>query len=78
MMMSLTLLISWTVVEATPAAGPLRVHPTNPRYFTDGSGKAIYLTSSHHRHKLQDAGRLKGPVTKEFDYQGYLELPTGK
>jgi len=23
------------------ATGPLRVHPDNPRYFTDGSGKAI-------------------------------------
>jgi hypothetical protein len=28
----------------TPARGPLRVHPRNPRYFTDGSGRAIYLT----------------------------------
>ena len=27
--------------------GPLRVHPTNPRYFSDGSGKAVYLTRSH-------------------------------
>lgn len=38
---------------AKPAAGPLRVHPTNPRYFTDGSKRpdgtprAIYLTGSH-------------------------------
>ena len=24
--------------------GVLRVHPTNPRYFTDDSGKAVYLT----------------------------------
>ncbi len=29
------------------ARGPLRVLPGNPRYFTDGSGKAIYLTASH-------------------------------
>lgn len=29
------------------AKGPLRVHPTNPRYFTDGSGNAICLTGSH-------------------------------
>ena len=27
--------------------GPLRVHPTNPRYFTDDSGHVIYLTGSH-------------------------------
>lgn len=35
-------------------AGPLYVHPTNPRYFTDGSGKAIYLTGSHTWNNLQD------------------------
>ena len=29
------------------AAGILRVSPTNPRYFTDDSGKAIYMTGSH-------------------------------
>lgn len=28
------------------AAGPLRMHPSNPRYFTDGSGRAVYLTGS--------------------------------
>jgi len=39
-------------VEAAKAAGPLRVHPTNPRYFTDGTNnpdgsvKAVYLTGS--------------------------------
>ena len=33
--------------HANAAAGPLRVHPANPRYFTDGSGKAVYLTGSH-------------------------------
>ena len=38
---------------AAPASGPLRVHPTNTRYFTDGtkysdgSLKAVYLTGSH-------------------------------
>jgi hypothetical protein len=26
------------------AKGPLRGHPKNPRYFTDGSGRAIYFT----------------------------------
>lgn len=35
--------------------GPLRVHLTNPRYFTDGSGKPIYLTGSHTWNSLQDA-----------------------
>jgi hypothetical protein len=28
-------------------AGPLTVHPTNPRYFADASGRAILLSGSH-------------------------------
>ena len=38
----------------SPATGPLRVHPTNPRYFTDDGNKAIYLTGSHTWSNLQD------------------------
>ncbi len=34
--------------ESTPATGPLRGSTANPRYFADGTGKAIYLTGSHH------------------------------
>jgi hypothetical protein len=34
------------VVERA-AKGPLRVLRSNPRYFTDGSGRAVYLTGSH-------------------------------
>lgn len=34
-------------VPAKRAAGPLRMHSGNPRYFTDGTGGAIYLTGSH-------------------------------
>src|SRR5215510_10778964 len=43
-----------------PALGPLRVHPTNPRYFTDGttnadgSFKAIYLGGHEIFADLQD------------------------
>lgn len=64
------------------SGGPLRVHPENPRYFTDGtkrpdgSLRAVYLTGSHHWHNLQDAGRLGGPLTKRFDYDGYLDFLT--
>jgi hypothetical protein len=29
------------------AADPLRPHPSNPRWLTDGSGRAIVLTGSH-------------------------------
>ena len=38
------------------ATGPLRVLPSNPRYFTDGSGRAIYLAGTHNWHSLQDNG----------------------
>jgi hypothetical protein len=31
-------------VDHRPATGVLRVHPTNPRWLTNDSGKAIYLT----------------------------------
>jgi hypothetical protein len=32
---------------AASTAGPLRVHPTNSRYFADATGRAVYLTGSH-------------------------------
>ena len=41
---------------AVRASGPLRVHPRNPRYFTDDGGRAIYLTGSHTWSNLQDQG----------------------
>src|SRR5262245_4744640 len=50
------------------ATGPLRVDPANPRYFTDGSGRAIYLTGSHTWDARQDMG------THLFDYERYLTL----
>jgi hypothetical protein len=45
-------------------AGPLRVLPSNPRYFTDGSGKAIYLTGSHTYNQWGN----------DFDYANYLNF----
>jgi len=63
--------------QTGPAPGPLRVLEANPRYFTDGSGRAVYLAGSHNWHNFQDNGhRLPGtqdppPV---FDYKAYLDL----
>ena len=51
-------------------SGPLRVLHSNPRYFTDGTGKAIYLTGSHHWNNLQDSGLEPIPI---FDYSAYLD-----
>lgn len=54
------------------AAGPLRVHPENPRYFTDDSGAAVYLTGSHTWSNLQDQGATE-PVPA-FDFDRYLDF----
>src|SRR6266542_1895544 len=56
---------------AAPARGPLRVHPTNPRYFTDGSGKAIYLTGFEYEDALRDDGT---PVPDAMEYGDFLAL----
>jgi len=80
--MSAILFLAVTALSAAPVTGPLRVHPTNPRYFTDGtknadgSLKAVYLTGSHVWGNLQDYGYGIGyqnppPV---FDYAAYLDL----
>lgn len=50
-----------------PGKGPLRVLESNPRYFTDGTGKAIYLTGSHIWNNLQDWS-----VQESFDYAAHL------
>lgn len=52
--------------------GPLRVDPDNPRYFTDGNGKAILLTGSHTWSDLQDNGGSDPPPA--FDYTTYLDF----
>ena len=54
-----------------PATGPLRVHPTNPRYFADGSGKAVYLTGAHTWSSLVDMG--PGDPPPAFDFDAYLD-----
>jgi hypothetical protein len=59
----------------TPAAGPLRVDPANPRYFTDGSGKAIFLTGSNYWNLLQDGGRTNPPPA--FDYDAFINFAVG-
>src|SRR5687768_758105 len=51
--------------------GPLKRNAANPRYFTDNSGKAIYLTGSHTWENLQDM--VSAPEIN-FDYEGYLEM----
>jgi hypothetical protein len=52
--------------------GCLRPHPHNPRYFTDNTGKPIYLTGSHTWANFQDVGRIDPPVPT--DYDAYLSF----
>jgi hypothetical protein len=63
---------------ATPATGPLRVHPANPRYFTDGTvtadgvPTAVFLVGSHTWNSLVDMGRNDPP--EPFDFTAYLDF----
>jgi hypothetical protein len=54
-----------------PIRGRLRPHKSNGRYFTNDTGRAVYLTGSHLGWELQDNAWDK-PVT--FDFPGYLDL----
>src|SRR5262245_3236143 len=74
----LALLVANGVARAgPPAAGPLRKLDSNPRYFTDGSGKAVLLGGSHNWHNFQDNGH-RLPESQDppppFDYDGYLDF----
>ena len=57
--------------NSTAFHGPLRVSPANPRYFTDDSGRAIYLTGSHTWANLVE---IKGDGDPDFDYGGWLDF----
>ncbi len=51
--------------------GPLRVLKDNPRYFTDDSGRAVYLTGSHTWSNLVDIGPKDPPP--RFDFTACLD-----
>jgi hypothetical protein len=65
-------LLSAGLPQSLPAAGPLRVHPENPRYFMDRHGQAVYLVGSHTWLNLQDAGVSDPPPS--FDYATWLDF----
>src|SRR5262245_43468298 len=60
------------LAQAAGGPGPLTVHPTNPRYFADGDGQAVYLTGSHTWTNLQDEWTDSYNVT--FDFEAYLDF----
>src|SRR5262249_21638351 len=55
-----------------PAKGPLKVHPRNPRYFTDDGNRAVFLTGSHTWANLQDISYAAKPSPPTFDFPAYL------
>jgi hypothetical protein len=63
-------------LRARTATGPLRANPANPRYFTDSSGKAIYLAGSHTWANLLERGQLNPPGVA-FDYDAYMKWMVG-
>lgn len=66
------LIMTANFANADKINGLLRVHPTNPRYFTDDSGSVIYLTGSHMWNNLVDMGKDDPP--QPFDFPDYLNF----
>ncbi|MFI5461052.1 MAG: putative collagen-binding domain-containing protein [Isosphaerales bacterium] len=58
--------------ESKPITAPLRALSTNPNYFTDGTGKAIYLTGSHTWNNFQDWA-TNGSI-QPLDFAAYVEM----
>src|SRR6516164_7519093 len=69
--------VSVTMLAPMPLAtpGPLRILASNPRYFTDGSGKAIYLAGSHTWEDMLEVGYTDPPPA--FDFRAYLNFLHG-
>ncbi len=53
--------------------GSLRYNATNPRYFTDDSGKSIYLAGSHTWAVMQDMW-LEPQPRKNMGYDAFLQM----
>jgi hypothetical protein len=70
----LSIAIGFYLGNAAPAQGLLRVHPRNPRYLTDDSGRAVWLAGSHTWANFQERG-VAGQ-TPDFDYERYLDFMT--
>lgn len=71
---TIMLFIFFVSVSDAQLHGVLRVHPSNPRYFTDDTGEAILLTGSHTWSTLVDNGGSDPP--QRFNYQEYLDTLT--
>ena len=62
----------WAIAAATPIHAPLRATTNHPNYFTDGNGRAVYLTGSHTWNDFQDWGTDDSP--QPFDFAAYVNM----
>lgn len=65
------------VAQTTPACGPLHKAAANARYFSDCSGKPVYLAGSHNWNNFLDNGHRRSPETDNkliTDYNSYLDF----
>jgi hypothetical protein len=65
-------MVHFTGCQWAGSRGPLRVSEENPGYFTDRSGKAVYLTGSHTWNNLVEMSAIPGQ--DPFDYDEYLDF----
>jgi|SRR6188472_864629 len=70
----LLLALSLVPVNAQPAKGPLKILPQNPRYFTDGDGKAVILVGSHTWNNLVEIDRMSSHPNHTLDFTHYLKF----
>ncbi|MFC2125675.1 DUF6298 domain-containing protein [Bacteroidota bacterium] len=66
----LCIINSCTQNHVDKSTGPLRVSDINPRYFTDNTGKAVYLTGSHTWNNLVDMS--PDLQLENFNYPAYI------
>ncbi|MGA8621574.1 MAG: IPT/TIG domain-containing protein, partial [Candidatus Sulfotelmatobacter sp.] len=65
-------MVTFTPVQL-PATGPLKVSTSNPRYFAEGSGNAVYLTGAHTWPNNKDGWGVPGSCPPpQFNWTGYL------
>src|SRR5437879_5083016 len=60
------------VVSGGRIMAPLRALANNPNYFTDGTGKAIYLTGSHTWNTVQDWGT--NDSIQPVDFKAFVKM----
>ena len=73
---TLSILLTLTGASAQPARGPLRILKSNPCFFTDGTGKAVYLAGTHNWNNFQDTGHRSGSgdPPPALDFNAYLDF----